>query len=241
MQLALSILDDQPLLTEIDRRLRARFGVRGPWFRPDPVSQLVQGMVGGRTHEAVTLEAFKALRRRFRPWERLRDAPLADIQEAIQTVTYAQKKAVHLKTSLEMITAARGALTLDFLASFAVEDALLWLERLPGVGRKTSAVTLNFSTLRMRALVIDTHHLRILRRLHLVGARANIHHAYERVMPCLPADWGAEDLDVHHQLIKRLGQEICAARGLDCPNCPLRDLCPTACGYLGKPVAERPI
>ena len=241
MQLALPITDDQPLFIEIDRRLRAQFGVPGPWFRPNPLSQLVQGMVGGRTQDAVTLEAFKALCQRFHPWERLRDAPVVDVHETIRAVTFAQAKAPYLKAALQMITAKRGTLTLDFLADWPIDDALLWLERLPGVGRKTAALTLNFSTLRMRTLVIDTHHLRVLRRLGLIGARADTRQAYDCAMSSLPMDWSAEELDIHHQLIKRLGQTICRAKNPDCPNCPLSDLCPAAATYLRKPPLMRSI
>ena len=241
MQLALPIIADRPLLVEIDRRLRMRFGMPNACLRPDPVTQLVQGMLGGRTHEMVTLQTLRVLCRRFWPWERLRDAAPAEIHEIIHPVTFSQPKAIRIKAALQSLTAKRGALTLDFLARWAVEDALLWLEGLPGVGRKTSAATLNFSGLRMRALVIDTHHLRVLQRLRVIDTRADARHAYDRVMPSLPADWDAEALDIHHQLIKQLGQTICHAKQPDCARCPLHDLCPTAERRLRTPVSARPI
>ena len=228
MQLALSLDDRHRDFAEIDARLRTRFGQPGPWRRLDPVSQLVMGLIGGRTHEADSRRAFEALYRRFGDWDLLRDAPVSAIHESIQEVTNADVKAERLKAALNVVTAARGRLTLDFLRGLPVQHALCWLERLPGVGRKTSAATLNFSTLQMPALVIDTHHRRVLSRLRLVGPRASIPQAYDSVVPYLPATWTADDLDDHHQLMKTLGQKICRHAAPVCRRCPLRNMCPTA-------------
>ena len=109
-----------------------------------------------------------------------------------------------------------------------VEDALAWLERLPGVGRKVAAATLDFSTLRKRALVIDTHHLRVLRRLGFLSGRCTLRRAYDRIMPLVPTDWPPAMLDEHHQLMKCLGQEICRHGMPICRRCPLENLCPMA-------------
>lgn len=227
MQLWLEFCDRQGEVAQIDRLLRNRFGQPGPWRRLDPVSQLVLGMVGGRTIEADSLRAFETLVRRFSSWEGVRDAPDKEIHKSIDSVTYAETKAERLKAALSIVTVLRGGLTLDFLRALRVDDALVWLERLPGVGRKTSAVTLNFSTLRMPALVIDTHHLRVLRRLGLVGSRAGAREAYDRIVPCMPLTWGTEALDDHHQLMKRLGQANCHHKAPSCRDCPLAALCRT--------------
>ena len=238
MQLPLLLDERHRVLEEIDRRLRLRFGLPGPWLRLDPTSQLVLGMVGGRTYEAVTLRAFEALIWRFRSWDRVRDAPVAALRGTIAPVTFAEVKAGRLKAALRAITALRGCLLLDFLGTWPVDEALAWLERLPGVGRKTAAATLNFSTLRMQALVIDTHHLRVLRRLGLVGWRSDALDAYGRIVPYLPASWAAEDLDTHHQLMKALGQRICRHAKPICRDCPLQDLCRTAGAQSSRPGPE---
>ena len=225
MQLPLQLDDRAERLTAIDARLRRRFGAQGPWRLVEPMSQLVLAMVGGRTLEADSREAFVALADRFHFWEDLRDAPASEIEEIIRAVTFAEVKARRLKAALHAIARARGSLTIDFLADFGVEQALAWLERLPGVGRKTAASTLNFSTLRMKALVIDTHHLRVLRRLGLVGRRTVVAEAYRQIVPYLPASWSAADFDNHHQLMKRLGQEQCRHGQTNCTECALQDLC----------------
>lgn len=228
MQLVLPLSSETALIAELHGRLLARFGRPRPCRSLDPVSQLVMGIIGGRTLGADSLRAFEALRARFACWEALCDGPVAAVEAAIQPVTYEDAKARHLRRALRQVTARRGRLELDFLRDWPVEPALAWLERLPGVGRKVSAATLNFSTLRRPALVIDIHHLRVLRRLRLVGPRATIALAYDHIVPRLPSGWDAAEYDDHHQLLKKLGQTYCHAGTPACAGCPLRPLCPSA-------------
>lgn len=223
---------------ELHGKLMERFGAPGPWYHLDPVSQLVMGLIGGRTRSGVSLVGFEALRFHLRSWEAVRDAPVRDVWACIAPVTFAEVKAPRLKAALQQVTALRGRLELDFLADWPVEPALAWLECLPGVGRKVSAATLNFSTLRRKALVIDTHHLRVLKRLGLIRPRANIDEAYRRIVPRLPPEWTAEDFDDHHQLFKTLGQRSCHHAAPACTSCPLRACCPI--GKLPTGHARRP-
>ena len=228
MQLLLPI-DREPLSLEaVHIRLLARYGRPGPWRLLDPVSQFVMAMIGGRTREAESRAAFGRLLAGFDGWEAVRDAPGLAVRTAIAPVNFAELKAGRLQAALSAITARRRRIELDFLAELPVAAALGWLERLPGVGRKVSAATLNFSTLRMPALVVDTHHLRVVRRLGLVRPRATTEEAYRRLVSRLPPAWDAAALDDHHQLLKRLGQQLCGAEDPRCEACPLRDLCPGA-------------
>lgn len=213
-------------LLRLHRRLIAHFGPPMPCRLLDPVSQLIMGIIGGRTLSSESLRAFRVLLSRFDCWEQVCDAEPASLARSIAAVTDAEVKARRLRAALRLIVARRGRLELDFLADLSVEAALSWLESLPGVGRKVSAATLNFSTLRKKALVIDRHHLRILRRLGLVRPRANTAEAYRRIVPDLPDAWTAADLDDHHQLMKSLGQSCCRHAFPRCDACPLRDLCP---------------
>lgn len=228
MQLLLPIEGESLTLEAVHTRLVARFGMPGPWRLLDPVGQFVMGMIGGRTREAESRDAYMALRRQFGNWEAVRDAPSRKVQAAMAPVNFSEIKAPRLQNALKAITAKRRKIELDFLGDLAVETALAWLERLPGVGRKVSAATLNFSTLRMRALVVDTHHLRVVRKLGLTRPHASHEEAYRRLMPRLPPDWDSGDLDDHHHLLKRLGQTICRSDESRCRICPLQGLCPAA-------------
>ncbi|MEL7259144.1 MAG: hypothetical protein AAFN80_15080, partial [Pseudomonadota bacterium] len=129
---------------------------------------------------------------------------------------------------LVQISSPDGTLSLDHLGAFSVRDAHAWLERLPGIGRKVSSAVLNFSTLQKPTLVIDTHHLRILKRLKIVDAKWNFTQTHDCVMPRLPSHWKAKDCDDHHTLMKRHGQEICRHSRPICESCPLKELCPSS-------------
>ncbi len=227
MQLPLNFDGRAATVLEIHRRLAARFGPQGPFRQLSPVSQLAMGMIGGRTRSETSRAAFEALTRRYTAWSAVRDAPAADIRDRIRAVTFAGVKATRLKAALSAISKDGGEPTLKGLKPLPTEEAITRLERLPGVGRKIAAATLNFSTLRKRALVIDTHHLRILRRLKLVGTKANFAQAYDSIAPSLPSAWTASDFDEHHQLMKKLGQTICRSGVPVCRRCPIRMLCPT--------------
>jgi endonuclease-3 len=227
MQLSLGF-DMAELLPRIDRRLRTAYGAPPPvTMRLDPVSQLVLSMLGARTRGEVSLAVFERLRRRFGDWDALRDSPPSVIEPLIAPVTFAENKAAYLVAALRAITTRRGALDLDFLRRWPVEAARYWLETLPGVGPKVSASVVNFSTLGMRALVVDTHHFRVARRIGLLSSHTGFPNAHRALTRQLPDGWEAEMLDAHHELMKLHGQVLCRHDHPICGPCPVRDLCAT--------------
>lgn len=212
-------------LAQIHRLLLGYFGeqkLREPW---DPLSQFIYSLLSSRTKTDTTYAVVRHLRERFGTWENLRDASLAEIEDGIRDVTFPEQKALQLKASLEGITQRYGSLTLDFLARYRTDKIRAWLEQFPGVGPKTSAAVVNFSTLRRRALCVDSHHLRVTQRLGLTP-RADAATTEERLMRLVPETWTAEMLDEHHQLIKQLGQKICTFSEPKCGQCPLLKICP---------------
>jgi len=212
-------------LPHLHRLLLGHFGepkAREPW---DPLSQFIYSLLSPRTKTETTYAVVRQLRSRFGTWENLRDAPLSEIEDALRDITFPEQKAVQLKASLEQITARYGSLTLDFLAKYRTDKIRAWLEQFPGVGPKTSAAVVNFSSLRRRAMCVDSHHLRVTQRLGLTP-RADAATTEERLMRLVPETWTAEMLDEHHQLIKQLGQTICTFSEPKCRECPLLKLCP---------------
>ena len=113
---------------------------------------------------------------------------------------------------------------LDFLGALPLEDALAWLERLPGVGRRVAASTLNASTLGRPVLIVDSHVLRVLRRLGFVGPAAEALAASEAVTAAMP-HWSGDDFLAFHIAAKRLGQTLCRPEAPACTRCPLRRDC----------------
>ncbi|MEL7163677.1 MAG: Fe-S cluster assembly protein HesB, partial [Bacteroidota bacterium] len=118
-----------------------------------------------------------------------------------------------------------GDLALDDLAQLTVAEAREWLEAIPGVGAKTSAAVLSFSRLRMPALVVDMHHLRVAQRLGVVPAKASLDKGAKLLQSYLPEDWDGQRVYDAHQGYMRHGQRVCHWRKPDCNNCLVAEYC----------------
>ena len=91
---------------------------------------------------------------------------------------------------------------------------------LPGVARKTANVVLGTAFGKATGVVVDTHVLRIARRLDLSAANSpeKIEQDLMRLIP--QEQW----INFSHQLIFH-GRQCCIARKPKCSVCPLEDLC----------------
>ena len=212
-------------LQEIHHRLLAFYGKPPERDQWDPLKQFVYSLLSSRTKTEVSHAVVRHLEERFGGWDNVRDAALAEIEDAIRATTFPEKKAVQLKQALEQITIRCGTLSLDFLRNYRTEKIRAWLEGFAGVGSKTSAAVVNFSTLRRRAICVDSHHLRVTQRLGLLSRSADARETEERLMEMAPSDWSAAMLDEHHSLIKIHGQQVCTFSQPRCSACPLLDLC----------------
>lgn len=149
----------------------------------------------------------------------------AAITTLLGDVQYAPIKAEHLLATLHRLHGQRGTLDLGFLADWPVGIAWRWLQNLPGVGPKIAAATLNFSSLRKPIFVVDTHILRLAKRLGLLPAKAGFAHAHRLLNGLIPNDWTERDHYQLHWLMKSHGQKVCRHRVPLCSDCPLRNVC----------------
>lgn len=189
-----------------------------------PMQQLVKSLISNRTYDRVSLEAYERLMASAPQWSVLAEQPLSALQAQIATVEFAERKAQHLKATLAILGDLSPPFDLEFLRAPSMAEALAWLERLPGVGRKVAASVLNFSTLQRPALVIDTHLKRVLHRLGFVGASKETQSMYDTMMQAADG-WTAEALADLHVGLKRLGQTSCRPGRLGCVDCPLAECC----------------
>ncbi len=213
----------------VHARLAPVYGTPVPFFADlDPLSELVSALLSHRTKNRHSGAAFAVLRDRFPTWEQVRDASTDAVRDAIKPCTWPELKAPRVQDVLRAVTAKRGELSLAFLGGMTVPTARAWLESIPGVGPKTSAATLLFSELRMPALPVDSHHHRVALRLGLLPARCPLDAAHTLLSSYLPADWPAQDVYDHHELLMFHGQRCCSPRSPECGRCPVRDVCPVA-------------
>ena len=222
-------------LLEAHTRLCAAYGCPVPYFHSlDPLSELVSSLLSHRTRNADSGRAFRTLRAAFPNWEAVRDAPTAQVEEAIHTSTWPEQKAPRIQAILRAITEKHGALSLDFLAGMTVPEARAWLESITGIGPKTSAAVLLFSTLRMPAMPVDSHHHRVAIRLGVIPASTPVGKAHALLEAMLPQDWDAQSIYDHHEVMMFHGQRCCYFAKPACERCTLLDLCPTGQGRMSS-------
>ena len=118
------------------------------------------------------------------------------------------------------IDSRRGAQRSSPTSTAKVPQTLAELITIPGAARKTANVVLGVAFGKAEGVVVDTHVLRIARRLGL--AKAETPEKVEReLMRILPEGrW----IDFSHQIIQH-GRQVCVARKPKCEQCNLEQLC----------------
>ena len=210
---------DRRRLRAIRDRLRREYG--RPLLRPHrrPVDELILTVLSQNTNDRNRDVAYTRLRERLPSWEAVREAPVAEVEEAIRPGGLAPTKAVRIKEILH----ALGDDDLAWLEGAALDQARDYLCALPGVGRKTAACVLLFAYGRPEPPV-DTHVYRVGSRLGLWRERAPLDEAHDELRR-LVGDDGQQAYEIHMLLIRH-GRRTCLARTPRCPDCPLRRTCP---------------
>ncbi|MEM1120903.1 MAG: Fe-S cluster assembly protein HesB [Bacteroidota bacterium] len=192
----------------------------------DVISQLVSALLSHRTKNAVSGKAYRVLKTKFATWEDLLVASDDSIVNAIKEVTFPEIKAPRIKQMLQYIKDHNnGLLSLDFLRNRKISDIRAWLQKIPGVGIKTSAAALNFSEWRMPALVVDTHHLRVAQRIGLVPLKCTLEKGAKLLESYLPVEWDGQRVYDNHQAFMRHGQRLCHWKTPNCKSCVVRRHC----------------
>jgi endonuclease-3 len=210
-------------IREILRRLARRFGPLDPGRRLEPMDELVLTILSQNTSDVNSGRAFAAIRRRYPTWVALAEANPDELARTIRPGGLANVKAPRILAILHEIVVREGSLDLSWMKGARTARIQAYLTSLPGVGPKTAACVLAFS-LGRPALPVDTHVLRVARRLGFFDRRTDAvraHQVMERLVP------PRLRVRMHVGMI-RLGREICRAGRPSCEICPLQDLCPTA-------------
>ena len=197
--------------------------------RNSPLAVLVQTILSQNTSDVNSRRAFNSLLASFDSWESVAAADVNDISTAIKMGGLGDIKAKRIKAALAEIKRKQGKLELDFLNQLPLAEARDWLKQLPGVGSKTASCVLLFS-LGRPALPVDTHVLRVTKRLGLIGPKTSAEQAHRLLESLVPAD----SVYQFHLLLIEHGRRVCQAQRPRCSRCALRGICP---GY--KKFAEK--
>jgi endonuclease-3 len=207
-------------------RLREIYGV--PLMAPHghPIAELVLTVLSQSTNDRNRDVAFLRLRTRFPSWEAVRDAPVAEIEEAIRPGGISKVKSVRIQAILRAITEdprdPEHDLSLDWLPQVPLPEARDYLTALPGVGRKTAACVLLFAY-GLRDVPVDTHVSRVGGRLHLLQDGAPFERMHDQMLALTPP---GQELELHVNLLRH-GRRTCHARSPECEDCALARMCPS--------------
>ena len=196
-------------------RLREVYGVPAAPPHGRGLDELILTVLSQSTNDRNRDVAFLRLRRRFGSWAAVRDAPNADVEEAIRPGGISRVKSQRIQAILRALPEPLDG------PHLADQDLLT---SLPGVGRKTAACVRLFAY-GERDVPVDTHVSRVGARLGLFTAGAPFDVLHDEMLALTPR---GQELELHVNLLRH-GRRTCHARRPDCGGCALLRMCPT--GY----------
>jgi endonuclease-3 len=208
---------DKRRVRAIRDRLRDAYGKPVEHFHRRPIDELVLTVLSQNTNDRNRDVAYLRLTKRFATWDDVRDAPVAEVEEAIRPGGLAPTKAVRIQEILR----ALGDDDLMELETEPLHEARRRLTDLPGVGRKTAACVLMFAFGRPD-IPVDTHVFRVGTRLGLFRPSGSLEEAHDEMLRAI----APEDAYETHVSLIRHGRRTCTARNPRCPECPLLRMCP---------------
>jgi len=206
------MLDSLKINTLLER-LRARYPVvKTQLDHATPFQLLVATIMSAQCTDNQVNKVTQKLFARYPDPGSLAGAPIKEIKSIIYSTGFYNNKAKNIKACATAILENHDSI---------VPQDMDALTKLPGVGRKTANVVRS-AAFGYEAIVVDTHVLRLSRRLGLTDKKDPVKVEFE-LMEIIPkSSWS----DLSLQFIY-FGREICDAKKPLCDICPMYDLCPT--------------
>ncbi len=186
----------------------------------DVLECLILTILSQNTTDVNRDRGYAELKDRFPTWEAVLQADVKAISVAIRLAGLGNQKSRTIKDFLSWLKAERGELSLEFIHDMETEAALELLCQHKGIGIKTACVTLSFACGR-EVFPVDTHILRISKRLGLIPSNCSAEKAHQVLPPIVPE---GKAYPFHMNLIY-FGRQICDARKPLCERCPLTHHC----------------
>ena len=177
----------------------------------NPLQLLIATILSAQCTDARVNLVTPALFARYRDARAFAEAPLGDLQKAIQSTGFFRNKARNIQACCQQLVEHYAG---------QVPATMEELVPLPGIGRKTANVVLG-TAFGIPGITVDTHVGRLSRRLGLTTATDPVK-VEQDLMALIPKkEW----TNFSHRLIFH-GRRICVARRPKCGECPLEALCP---------------
>lgn len=172
---------------------------------------LIAVMLSAQTTDKRVNMVTAILFNKYKNLKELKSADIEDIENIIKPIGTYHKKAKNIIEIANKLVDEKNGI---------VPNDRLYLESLPGVGRKTTNVVLS-NLFDIPCIAVDTHVSRVSKRLGL----ANNNDDVLTIEKKLNKIFKKEDLNrLHHQLVL-FGRYYCKAKNPDCENCKLKNNC----------------
>ncbi len=176
----------------------------------DPLQLLIATRLAAQCTDARVNMVTPALFERFKTVHDFANAEYDDVAEYIKSCGLYKTKSRDIVEMAKAIKENFGG---------KVPASLESLITLPGIGRKTANLIMG-DVYKQPAVVVDTHCIRITRRLglHDLGDQKKIEFALRELLP------PEESNDFCHRIVLH-GRKVCTARSPKCEDCCMREFC----------------
>jgi endonuclease-3 len=178
-----------------------------------PFQLLVATILSAQCTDKSVNAATPQLFSRFPDAKSLAKAKLPAVERIIKSIGLYRNKSKNIIATAKLLMEKHGG---------EVPTSMEALVELAGVGRKTANVV-RFNAFGLPGLPVDTHVLRVGKRLCLFESQDPVEVELELGKLIDAKDWGM----CSHLLIWH-GRRICSARSPLCGECTLQDLCPSS-------------
>ena len=172
---------------------------------------LIAIVLSAQTTDKMVNRVTSVLFSRYKTLKELSEADILDIEDIIRIIgTYKRKSCYVKEMALRLVRDG-----FDY-----VPNDRLYIESLPGVGRKSANVFLS-NIYEEQAIAVDTHVSRVSKRLGLASKNDDVSIIEKKLEKKISYDrWGK----THHQLVL-FGRYYCKAMKPECDTCKLKDIC----------------
>ena len=183
----------------------------------NPYELLVATMLSAQSTDKVVNTVTPSLFKKYPSITELNKANIENLVDIIKTVGLYNNKAKNLLSMANKVEKEFNG---------EVPNTIKELTGLPGVGRKTAtAVLANAFGITDQGITVDTHMMRVCRRLEWTTIEKNDATRIEKeLMNVIPQKhWGI----ITHLIIDH-GRVICSAKKPKCEKCVIEELCPSS-------------
>jgi endonuclease III len=186
----------------------------------DPLDELIYIILTTMTQYG-PVDVFRELKSAFPSWDLLlRPRSEPKLRQIVAICGLVNQKAPQILAIARQLKKDFGAVTLEPLRAMPDEECEAYLVSLPRVGKKVARCVMMYS-LNRQVLPVDTHVLRLAKRLGLLPYETSWAKAHDAIHEVVPRK---NRYSVHVGLVTH-GREVCLHKNPRCETCQLVEMC----------------